>query len=342
MSKKKRLQDVLSQIAELASEAINGGHETYEPEEEKKGAAPAEAGCVIKSLPARLLLKAADVATRINPVNGLTPGRFAGMAAPGIPSDPARLALLVSKYWGPTPRTLTVSFMESTRADLRNRIISHLNAWTRTGCIKFAFTQGTGQVRISRGPGGYFSYLGTDIRLIPQGQQTMNLEGFTMNTSEAEFRRVVRHEAGHTLGFPHEHMRRQLIARLDREKTYRYFRRVYGWDRATVDAQVLTPLDERSIRGTPTADQDSIMCYNLPGEITIDGRPIRGGNDINQLDYDFCGRVYPKRDAAAALAEDEDGSDEEYARPEAAQFAAVGAVVEEDDWGESEDPEIEY
>ena len=51
----------------------------------------------------------------------------------------------------------------------------------------------------------------------------MNLQGFTMNTPEAEYRRVVRHEAGHTLGFLHEHMRRELVARIDPEKAYEYY-----------------------------------------------------------------------------------------------------------------------
>jgi hypothetical protein len=62
--------------------------------------------------------------------------------------------------------------------------------------------------QISRGSEGYWSYLGTDIRLIPWNRPTMNLQGFTMNTSESEYKRVVRHETGHTLGFPHEHILR--------------------------------------------------------------------------------------------------------------------------------------
>ena len=137
-----------------------------------------------------------------------------------------------------------------------------------------------------------------------------------MTTSEREFKRVIRHEAGHTLGFPHEHMRRQLIARLDREKTYEYFLRTQGWDRATVDAQVLTPLEERSIFGTLHADQDSIMCYQLPGSITRDGRPIRGGTDINRLDYAFCGSIYPRR---------------------ARETETVSAAGDEEEWPETED-----
>jgi hypothetical protein len=87
-------------------------------------------------------------------------------------------------------------------------------------------------------------------------------------------------------------MRREIVARIDRQKAYDYFRRTQGWSPAMVDQQVLTPLDERSIVGTPT-DQTSIMCYQLPGLITIDGRPILGGTDINATDLAFARRIYP-------------------------------------------------
>jgi hypothetical protein len=147
-------------------------------------------------------------------------------------------------------------------------------------------------VRISRAAGGYWSYLGTDILHISTSRQTMNLEGFTMNTPESEFKRVIRHETGHTLGFPHEHMRREIVALIDREKAYDYFRRTQGWSQSMVDQQVLTPLDERSIFGTPT-DQTSIMCYQLPGSITKDGNPVLGGTDINPTDSSFAKRIYP-------------------------------------------------
>jgi hypothetical protein len=184
-----------------------------------------------------------------------------------------------------------------------------LNAWTKTGGISFAETNGTGEVRISRGPGGYWSYLGTDILHIPRNRPTMNLEGFTMSHPEEEYRRVVRHEAGHTLGMPHEHMRKALVDLLDREKTYRYFRRTQGWNKTTVDQQVLTPLDERTVFGT-APDQTSIMCYQLPGEITRSGRPIPGGDDINENDYAFVGERYPKSMPRVAAAAAFDASDE--------------------------------
>jgi len=83
------------------------------------------------------------------------------------------------------------------------------------------------------------------------------------------------------------------VARIDRQKAYDYFRRTQGWSQQQVDQQVLTPLDDRSIFGTPS-DQTSIMCYQLPGAITKDGKPIVGGLDINATDFDFIGRIYPK------------------------------------------------
>jgi len=270
------------------------------PEEKSQ---PAGHGCVLKSLPKRLLVKAARTAININPVNAPAFGPQAALGDGDAVTEPLRIAVVTSKYWGPHPRILTVSFMESTPADLKARIISHMNAWTKTGSISFVGTNGTGDVRISRGSGGFWSYLGTDILHIPRNRQTMNLQGFTMSTADSEYKRVVRHETGHTLGFPHEHMRKTLVARIDPPKAYKWFLDTQGWDKATVDAQVLTPLDEASLMSTP-ADQTSIMCYQLPGLITKDGKPILGGTDIDPTDYEFCGKIYPKPSHASSEMEE--------------------------------------
>ncbi|GGF10286.1 M12 family metallopeptidase [Hymenobacter cavernae] len=299
----KQLRDTLAKIAKLASSIVasgdtseqSTGHDSSNGSSDSATAdipAAANLGCGIKQVPERLRVKAAETATRINPVNAPSLAALGGDAAAAV-SDPQFLTLLTSKYWGPSPRVLTVSFMEATPADLRARIVSHLNAWSKTGCISFRETTGIGQIRISRGAGGYWSYLGTDVLLIPQNKPTMNLQGFTMNTPESEYKRVVRHEAGHTLGFPHEHMRQELISRIDPQKAYAYFWQTQGWNKATVDAQVLTPLKNTEIVGT-LADQTSIMCYQLPGSITKDGKPILGGIDINLLDYAYVASIYPK------------------------------------------------
>lgn len=295
MNDLKKAHEALNQIAELTKKA-HGLIEGTSPQVGENHMGNKELGCTIKALPNRLLFKAAETAFKVNPVNKPLLESSMGFAA-DLVAKPQFLTVLVTKYWGPLARTLTVSFLENTPSDLRKRIIGHMNAWANTASISFAETSGTGHIRISREPGGYWSYLGTDVLHIPENQPTMNLEGFTMNTRDSEFFRVVRHETGHTLGFVHEHMRKEIIQRIDPEKAYDYFFRTQGWDRQTVNEQVLKPLDEKSIMGTPP-DQTSIMCYHLPGSITYDGQPILGGSDINATDYEFAGKIYPKHISA--------------------------------------------
>jgi hypothetical protein len=319
MSELENLREALSKISEIAAASVRkskgNGYEYPDTAD--------QAVCTPKSLPKHLQVRAAKTATDVNPVNapgfGFVPD---GDAVAALVSDPLNIAVLTSKYWGPASRRLTVSFMDTTPADLRTRILSHMNAWS---CgIQFVQTSGTGLVRISRGGGGYWSYLGTDILHISTTRQTMNLQGFSMSTSESEFRRVIRHEAGHTLGFPHEHMRREIVARIDRQKAYDYFRRTQGWSQAMVDQQVLTPLDERSIFGTTSADQTSIMCYQLPGLITQDGRPILGGSDINPTDQAFAKQIYP---APGASLQQEDEATQAESYQDESEFVFEPAVV---------------
>ncbi len=46
--------------------------------------------------------------------------------------------------------------------------------------------------------------------------------------------------------------------------------------------------------GTTEADPLSVMCYQIPAEITKDGKEIPGGVDINKKDYEFAAKLYPK------------------------------------------------
>lgn len=243
--------------------------------------------CTQRALPEDLLLEAARTAVSLNPANA--PQVHTTLE---VTLESQHIALLTSKFWGPQQRTLSVSFLGSVPADLRARIVSHMNAWHARCGIGFAETSGQGEVRISLGSGGYYSYLGTDVLHIPANQQTLNLQGFTMQTPESEYHRVVRHETGHTLGFVHEHMRLQLVRRLDPVKTRAWFLRTQGWNAQVVQQQVLTPLNESDLTTAPT-DQTSIMCYQLPGSITTDGQPIVGGLDINEEDYAFAAKLYP-------------------------------------------------
>lgn len=174
-----------------------------------------------------------------------------------------------------------------------------MNGWGLRANVRFEETRGIGMVRVARldrppADAGFWSYIGTEILGIEEDQPTMNLEGFTMRTPESEFLRVVRHEAGHTLGFEHEHMRTDLVKRIDRRKAIAYYKKSDDWLPAETDEQVLTPLKARSLMGTAESDPQSIMCYQIPAEITKDGKAIAGGTDINATDHAFAAKVYPK------------------------------------------------
>lgn len=254
--------------------------------------------CLPKMLPRDQWVAAAQMAVEINPLNHAPIERL-GLVMPEFIPQPDRLAVLTSKYWGAGGVYLTVGFLDDAPTDLRARILSHMNAWSNSGNIQFVETNTDPQVRIARTEGdGYWSFLGTDVLSIPADRPTMNLASFTMDTPDSEFYRVVRHETGHTLGFPHEHMRRELVDRIDPDKAIAFFRENQGWSPEQVRQQVLTPLEESSLLGTPNADPNSIMCYQLPGSITRDGNPIVGGTDITQSDYELVARIHPKPGAS--------------------------------------------
>src|SRR5512135_454648 len=166
--------------------------------------------CKPKRLPLDQLVSAARKATEINPMNHPPIERLTRIMPEFVPK-PERIAVLTTKYWQTAGVKLTVGFLDGAPTDLRSRILLHMNAWGETANVQFVETSTDPQVRIARTSNdGYWSYLGTDILSIPADQPTMNLESFTMDTPESEFHRVVRHETGHTMGFPHEHMRKEL------------------------------------------------------------------------------------------------------------------------------------
>lgn len=262
--------------------------------------------CRPKSLPIDKLAAAARRAIEINPDNEAEQRRVARTPI-GRRGGPRRIAVVIARKWPKKGVRLSVSFMDNPPRALRSRILLHMNAWGEAANVLFSETEGTGQVRIARldspvDMAGYWSYVGTEILEAEDDEPTMNLEGFTTRTSDAEFRRVVRHEAGHTLGFDHEHMRSDIVKRIDRAKAIAYFDRTEGWTEEEVDEQVLTPLPKKSIMGTADADPLSIMCYQLPASIMKDRKAVKGGDDINPKDFAFAAMLYPKKEDAIGKA----------------------------------------
>lgn len=256
--------------------------------------------CTPKYLPQTRLFEAASAAVAENALNH--PHMYSHMALRGRAPTREEIAVDTKRYWRTNGVRLTVGFLDQPPVALKSKILEHMNAWGLTANVAFVESMTDAQVRISRDREGYWSYLGTDILLIDRNEPTMNLQGFTMKTPDSEFFRVVRHETGHTLGCPHEHMRRELVDLIDPDKAIEYYGATQGWTPEQVRAQVLTPLEDASIMGTPHADQSSIMCYQIPGQLTKTGKPILGGLDIDQSDYAFMAKVYPKDAQDAGMA----------------------------------------
>ncbi|HKP70665.1 MAG TPA: CHAT domain-containing protein [Pyrinomonadaceae bacterium] len=256
--------------------------------------------CRPKSLPLDKLVAAERRAIEINPDNEFE-ARTVERTPTGRRGGERRIVVVVARKWPASGVRLSVSFLDNPSTSLRSRILKHMNAWGQHANVLFSETKGVGKVRIARldSPdeiSGYWSYVGTEILDVDDvNEPTMNLDSFTMKVSESEFRRVVRHEAGHTLGFDHEHMRSEIVNRIDRKKAYAFYDKDQGWSKKEVDEQVLTPLAKRTIMGTTEADPTSIMCYQLPGKIMKDGKAVPGGADINPKDFEFAARIYPKK-----------------------------------------------
>src|SRR5690349_17172053 len=100
-------------------------------------------------LPKSALIDAARTAVRINPVNHPRTDQLAGMMR-GFRATPLRIAVMITSYWGTGGVKLTVGFLDSPPADLKKRILLHMNAWSRDANVQFVQSNQDPQVRIAR------------------------------------------------------------------------------------------------------------------------------------------------------------------------------------------------
>src|SRR5262245_46287400 len=102
MSHERQLREALTRIAEVASGVLDPRVNPHD-DNGANGASLSPENmlvCTPKSVPTRLLVKAAQVAMQVNPVNAPAAAPAAGLADGLHVSDPLQIAVVTQKYWG--------------------------------------------------------------------------------------------------------------------------------------------------------------------------------------------------------------------------------------------------
>jgi serralysin len=164
------------------------------------------------------------------------------------------------KYHDPE-RTLTYSFLGGTDSDKSHTRKGIKKILDVVPGLKLVEVPYRGDIRISFDPAlGSWSYLGTDIFIIPKNEPTMNL-GWREKDHN-----VVIHEFCHALNMSHEHLRG---VNWDKEKVYKYFAD-RGWSKSMVDNNLFNFQEAKY--DVTDFDSESIMLYSLPCNLTKDGK----------------------------------------------------------------------
>jgi hypothetical protein len=209
---------------------------------------------------------------------------------------PARMALVNAKVW-PRDSTLKCRFLGGSSAQ-QDKAVAMASEWMQYANINITFVKTNDeQVRIAFIPGqGSWSAIGNDCldtSYFPKNEPTMNFGWLDESTPDEEWRRVVVHEFGHSLGCIHEHQSPNETLNWNKEAVYEYFSGPpNNWDKATIDQNILEKYSTEGISAT-LFDPDSIMLYMFPPELFTDHKGTNNNTDLSDKDKAFIAQMYP-------------------------------------------------
>jgi len=148
-----------------------------------------------------------------------------------------------------------------------------------------------GDIRVSFSCAGHWSYLGRQALRIPEASSTMNI-GLDRYANAIEWDRVVLHETLHAVGFEHEHQHPQAQIPWNREAVYKFYGRTQGWSRQQIDFQVLNRGEPKQLR-TSGVDDESLMMYPVPRELTTNGYSVGWNTRLTPSDITLLRDLYP-------------------------------------------------
>jgi hypothetical protein len=103
------------------------------------------------------------------------------------------------------------------------------------------------------------------------------------------------HEFGHALGLLHEHQSVfENKIEWDEEKVYKWAQKNYGWDKETVNEEILVKYTKNLIDlpNSSVYDADSVMLYTYPAELTLNGKGSIGGPRLSSTDAKCLIKAY--------------------------------------------------
>jgi hypothetical protein len=209
-----------------------------------------------------------------------------------------RAIIIIRKMWI-NGSTLRVRFMGGTPAQ---QALAKEQAlwWTdlAQANLRFEFNNAPdAEIRITFDPNdGAWSNVGTDCRLVPLNQPTMNL-GFMDGGTAA-------HEFGHAIGLAHEHQNPAGGLQWNEEVVIRDLGGPPNfWPPDQVRFNVIEKYSADQIRGT-IFDPDSIMLYAFPARWTRNGISTKENEVLSAMDKAFIAstQAYP-RTAAVGMVE---------------------------------------
>jgi len=112
--------------------------------------------------------------------------------------------------------------------------------------------------------------------------------------------RKSRHEFGHAIGLLHEQSYPGGI-KWNRDTVYKWYKEYQGWDKETVDFNVLEASDQFYTNGT-SYDPKSVMHYDVQAWQTLDGFSLTSSYTISEGDKKIIAALYPKNRKVSALA----------------------------------------
>lgn len=191
------------------------------------------------------------------------------------------------KLW-PVGSVIRVRFLDGDPA-VQSYVERLVQEWTEQANIEFDFVDlDDAEIRISFADDGAWSYVGTDARLIPGNEPTLNLGSIVGATEEEAAATVYRH-FGFVLGLLNEHQNPNIPFEWDRDAV----RAELGWSETELDSALFNKWPAGAFPIDKPFDPQSVMMYPIKEEWTAGDFSTGMASVLSEKDKQFVAALYP-------------------------------------------------